>query len=69
MKKCPMPKFGDTITSTCVSLCSGSTYIEYTQQQCKPCDVSCLSCDGPLATNCLSCTASTYEYYNGSCIN
>ncbi|KAL4465856.1 hypothetical protein ABPG74_004093 [Tetrahymena malaccensis] len=33
------------------------------QQDCSPCDSTCLTCSGSLSTNCISCTSS-YPYFN-----
>ncbi|EAR87309.2 zinc finger lsd1 subclass family protein (macronuclear) [Tetrahymena thermophila SB210] len=47
---------------------SSNTSLSY-QQDCYPCDQSCLQCSGPISTNCLSCTTifPFYNLQNNSC--
>ncbi|EWS76513.1 H-type lectin domain protein (macronuclear) [Tetrahymena thermophila SB210] len=49
---------------------SSSSASPWYQQDCYPCDQSCLQCSGPLSTNCLSCTTifPFYNLSNNSCL-
>jgi proprotein convertase subtilisin/kexin type 5 len=42
-------------SATCVVNCPSKYYPESISKTCLPCDSSCLTCSGPLATNCISC--------------
>ncbi|CAD8102627.1 unnamed protein product [Paramecium sonneborni] len=49
----------------CLKICPNG-YYGY-DGVCETCHFSCLTCDGPLQTNCLSCS-STLVYYNNECL-
>ena len=44
-------------TKECIAKCPSKTYEE--SNICKNCDDACLTCDGPIENNCLSCNAET----------
>ncbi|KAL4474827.1 hypothetical protein ABPG74_001523 [Tetrahymena malaccensis] len=50
-------------------VCNQSNYVDTQDQFCKKCDQSCLTCSGPLTTNCLTCDQSKnmYKYPDNTC--
>lgn len=65
------PTYNNYISSTdklCVTSCPAYTYLT-SAKACESCDPSCLTCNGGLANNCVTCdSAGTYPFYdNGYC--
>ncbi|EAR87310.2 H-type lectin domain protein (macronuclear) [Tetrahymena thermophila SB210] len=67
----PSLPFFNTKTNECLVQAPASGYycqsnsntsLSY-QQDCYPCDQSCLQCSGPISTNCLNCNTN-YPFYN-----
>ena len=65
-------KYFMSINATCMSACPTIGYYTDSNANCKSCDSTCYTCNGGLATNCLTCnTAGTYKYYmntNATCL-
>ena len=55
-----------TPTSECLSTCPGNTYGN-TSNICDGCDATCATCNGPLATNCLTCSSGSHDSTTGTC--
>ncbi|EAR86511.2 zinc finger lsd1 subclass family protein (macronuclear) [Tetrahymena thermophila SB210] len=51
--------------------CLQNNYVDNGDQFCKKCNPSCLTCDGPLTNNCLTCDIKNglYKYSDGTCGN
>ena len=59
-------------TKTCLMACPLKTFLSITSSECVMCDSSCLSCNGPSANDCLSCSINLYFLKNtcmSSCPN
>ena len=69
-KNCPLNTYFLTSNSSCVA-CNVNGYF-ISGSNCTQCDPSCRTCDGTLATNCLSCPSSPVATYllssNHSCV-
>ena len=53
----------------CLSGCpSGDMYYDSTTRQCLTCSSACFSCNGPQASNCISCNP-PLQLFQGSCIS
>ena len=51
----------------CPKVCPPGTYPD-SSSVCQPCDSTCATCDGPLSTNCLSCSSTLfYSSVNKTC--
>ncbi|KAL4496916.1 hypothetical protein ABPG73_011882 [Tetrahymena malaccensis] len=56
--KCSSPLYLDKTSNRCVQgpNCPSGTYPEVSNRTCMPCNAVCLTCNGSLSTNCLTCT-------------
>ena len=60
---CPSSLYASNVTEMlCLSTCPDGYYNDAATMSCQPCDVSCPTCLGPLATDCLTCPPSLYFY-------
>ncbi len=46
--------------AVCTNSCPGSTYQDTASRQCLPCDLACLTCFGPLVSQCTRCVTGKY---------
>ena len=51
----PFPSVLSPVDNACVSTCSDGNYADREEQSCMRCFPSCLTCDGPFSTDCLTC--------------
>ncbi|EAS00824.2 zinc finger lsd1 subclass family protein (macronuclear) [Tetrahymena thermophila SB210] len=56
----------------CLASCPSNTFVSGNPQtmickQCLKCDAGCLTCKGPLSTNCLACQTGKYLFQDNSC--
>jgi len=51
--KCDTTSF--LLNNKCLSTCPTSYYNKVTDNTCDECDVTCMTCTGPLNTQCLTC--------------
>ena len=70
---CPSPSYNYNNAGAliCTATCTGAFYVDIPNNYCRPCDQTCLTCDGTTATSCLSCDSSgTYQYLTdtGMCV-
>ena len=59
---CISPFITDSVNMTCISPCSSNQYVDKSTRACETCSSSCLTCFGPLTTNCLSCSAESNTF-------
>ena len=52
--------------NTCLTACPTIRYFADVNHNCQPCDSTCNTCNGGLATNCLSCNTSTRLFFEAS---
>ncbi|KAL4489108.1 hypothetical protein ABPG73_005595 [Tetrahymena malaccensis] len=52
---CQIGQFLDIVSKKCVSKCQNSQYLDVKQQYCAQCNQLCNTCQGPSASDCLSC--------------
>lgn len=74
---CGSGTYFDTASGTCMSPCPDQKYGSVTTQKCEPCyspstfpssTLACATCNGPSATNCLSCPEGAFLHTDGTCI-
>ena len=68
---CPSGQFYNTDTSSCVtsSNCAAGTFARTSDRFCAQCFSStCLTCDGVLSINCLTCHIATPFLHLGACM-
>jgi hypothetical protein len=58
---CPTGRLLIGATMTCVSSCPVSTFYNLAALACQACDASCLTCTGPLPTDCTMCFTGGYK--------
>ena len=60
---CPVPTWGRVTDRICYDDCASTNqYKDTADRICKDCHSTCLTCSGPLDTDCLSCSGSRYLY-------
>ena len=63
--KCEPTNCQSKNTENKCTLCNSGYYL--TNDYCKSCDTSCLTCDGGTATDCKSCVSTKCLHSDGSC--
>lgn len=53
----------------CIADCGNHFFATKTPNVCNPCHVSCLTCSGALANQCLSCSSGTFLNLNKECVS
>ena len=67
---CPTGKYLLASNNSCVSCDVDGYYQDTVAQSCNTCDLSCQTCNGAVATNCLSCDTGRYLLAaNNSCVS
>ncbi|CAG9331567.1 unnamed protein product [Blepharisma stoltei] len=51
-------------TKVCITTCPAGTYKDSPNYYCRPCDITCLTCNGSTANDCLSCPTTGPIYFN-----
>ena len=59
-QSCPLPLVNDATTYTCQTGCQLGEYLDSTQNECMPCDTTCLTCKGSNPNDCLSCSSTLF---------
>ncbi|EAR90502.2 zinc finger lsd1 subclass family protein (macronuclear) [Tetrahymena thermophila SB210] len=52
---CQNKRYFNPLSNQCVYTCNSNQYPDQTSNQCKSCDTSCLTCNGPTSQFCTSC--------------
>ncbi|EAR90506.3 zinc finger lsd1 subclass family protein (macronuclear) [Tetrahymena thermophila SB210] len=52
---CQLPRYFDPTSNSCLMTCNSNQYHDLNSNLCKQCDSLCLTCNGPLISNCTSC--------------
>ncbi|EAR90508.3 zinc finger lsd1 subclass family protein (macronuclear) [Tetrahymena thermophila SB210] len=64
---CQLQRYLDPALNQCVQVCNSNQYPDIISDECKQCDISCLSCNGPYSSNCTSCRQGLFQL-NNTCV-
>ncbi|EAR90500.2 zinc finger lsd1 subclass family protein (macronuclear) [Tetrahymena thermophila SB210] len=64
---CQLQRYFNPVSYQCVYTCNSNQYANPTSAQCKSCDSKCMTCNGPLETQCTSCINGLY-LENNQCV-
>ena len=67
VSNCPNGFYGDNVTNLCATTCSDGYWGDITTNLCNLCDSSCLTCNGPSSSNCISCLQTIW--LAGQCVS